>query len=869
MEGQVAMEKFVNSIKKTYRERQLVIEDQWPPVSGDKLINLQLVEADKKEGFRGGLSQHGAGSGKIKRTPILYDDLFRVEEGKKPVVKVLVEGNGGMGKTTLCTMLSEGWAEGKMLTQFDCVLLLPLREQLVSSAESLSDLFKLLHSSKRISASVVDVLEESGGETVLIIADGWDELEESKRSKQSFLYKLLFGRVLPFASVLLTSRPSASAPLHSLPSVDRLVEVVGFNEENIKQYIESEFEKCPEKASGLIEQLDNNPLIQNVCTVPLNCAITCNLWHTSHQKLPSTLTELYTQIILNVILRDLKKKFPDFPIGLSLSNFDSIPPQLEPDWWLTCKFAFEALSNDRLVFTEEELSSFFPEGLDSNQKFMCFGLLQSARSLLPVGHGLSFHFLHLTFQEYLAALHLVTLSTEEQLEVVRTRAKSSRFAMVWRFFFGLGSKKQGSCIGQVSRKVVCLDEKVVDTFLSLSANSNSSIFIDIDSASKQLKCHCALEAKNDIVSFKVAENINGKFADKHGFISLAHTPHDCVAALHVLSHTSHCHSVHISFSRCGLSDKLLKRLTDLLSSAGGELKVVLLYLGNNKLTSNGVSDLLTSASAAFSSLEQLSLENNSIDCDGVNSIVTSLIHTSCKSLTSLSLSDNPLGVSGMQAIERAVVSGVLVNLQYLCLSNTLTSDADINGAIITTCLRPITSYCPHLVFLDLSVNNLGVPGSCALGEALPLLTSFARLNLTNTMLDGEAIVAFTDCVKNSIPVSNESLIQLKGCLSQSDGSCSSSSGKLWMLDLSNNNIDDDGVAALIEQVPHLFPSLALVSLDRNPVSDGMLERLKECLKINREVSCYIVEQWMCLYSILYVLPIGSLMLFECPYIVHV
>ena len=819
------METFVNSIKKTYKERQLSTEEQWPPVRGDKLINLQLVEADKTEGFRGGLPQHGAGDKKIKRSPILHYDLFRVEEGKKPVRKVLVEGNGGMGKTTLCTMLSEGWAEDKMLTQFDCVLLLPLREELVSSSESLCDMFKLLHSSKRISASVIDLLEESGGETVLIIADGWDELEKSKRSKQSFLYKLLFGRVLPFASVLLTSRPSASAPLHSLPSVDRLVEVVGFNEENIKQYIESEFEKCPEKASGLIEQLDNNPLIQNVCTVPLNCAITCNLWHTLDQELPSTLTELYTQIILNVILRDIRKKFPDFSIGLSLSNFDSIPPQLEPYWWLTCKFAFEALSNDQLVFTEEELASFFPEGLDSSQKFLFFGLLQSAHSLLPVGHGLSFHFLHLTFQEYLAALHLVTLPTEEQLEVVRTHGKSSRFAMVWRFFFGLGSKKQGNCVGQVSRKVVCLDEKMVDTFLSLSA----------DDGLKLLQCHCALESVNDSVSSKVADDVDGQFG--YGIISIARTPHDCVAVLHVLSYTSHCHSVRISLSRCGLNDKLLKRLTDLLSSAGGKLKVVDLNLGNSKLTGNGVSDLLTRASAAFSSLEDLTLDNNSI---GVNSIVTSLIDTSCKSLTLFSLSHNPLGVSGMQALERAVVSGVLVNLKWLSLSNTLTGDVDINGAIITTCLRSITSHCPHLVSFGLSGNNLGVPGACALGEALPLLTNDLNLHLDNTMLDSEAIIAFTDCVKNSVPISNESLIQPKGSWSQSDSSCSSSSGKLDSLHLSDNNIDDDGVAALIEQVPQLFHSLEYVYLDHNPVSDGMVERLKECLKINKEASCYMV-----------------------------
>ena len=299
------------------------------------------------------------------------------------------------------------------------------------------------------------------------------------------------------------------------------------------------------------------------------------------------------------------------------------------------------LSTDQLVFTEEELASFFPEGLESSQKFLCFGLLQSAHTLLPVGHGLSFHFLHLTFQEYLAVLHLVTLPTEEQLEVVRTRGESTRFAMVWRFFIGLGSKKQGSCTGQVSRKVVCLNETVVDTFLSLSSDVNELL----------LKCHCALEAKNDIVCSKVARDIGGQFGSYD--FSIAHTPHDCAAVLNVLSRTSHCHSVRISLSGCGLSDKLLKRLTDVLSSVGGELKVVELYLDNNKLTSNGISDLFTRASTAFSSLKELSLNNNSIDGDGVNSIVTSLVHTSCKSLILLSLSDNPLGI---QALDRAAVS---------------------------------------------------------------------------------------------------------------------------------------------------------------------------------------------------------------------
>ena len=318
------MDRFSASIRKKYQERLLTCEEQWPPVSVEKLVNLQLVETDKKEGFRAGLPQHGAPDDKVKRTPILHGDLFKVKEGKKPLRKLIVEGNAGIGKTTLCTMLTEEWANGKIFTQFDCVLLLPLRERSVSTATTLPQLFKLLHSSKKIRTSVIEELEEREGEGVLIIADGWDELDQESCSKSSFLHKFLFGNMFRFLSVLLTSRPSASVLFHNLPTVDRLVEVIGFNEENIQQFIESDFEKSPEKASSLIEQLENNPVIQSVCSVPLNCAIICYLWHTFKSGLPTTLTELYAHIVLNVILCSLRKTNPVTGL-IGLESFDDIP----------------------------------------------------------------------------------------------------------------------------------------------------------------------------------------------------------------------------------------------------------------------------------------------------------------------------------------------------------------------------------------------------------------------------------------------------------------------------------------------------------------------------------------------------------------
>ena len=355
----------------------------------------------------------------------------------------------------------------------------------------------------RIRQAVAKELEENEGEGVLIIVDGWDELEESQRSEDSFLYKLLFGNVLPLASVVLTSRPSASAQLHDLPRVDRFVEVMGFNKEKIQEYIESEFTDNPDKASLLLEQLDNNPLIASVCSVPLNCAITCNLWRTLEQVLPSTMTELYTMIILNVLLRNLKKKFPHHSNLMSLSSYDSIPPELQSYWWRICEFAFEAISRDQIVFSESDLAAVFPEALDSDPQLQCFGLLQSAQSLLPVGHGLSFHFLHLTFHEYLAALHLLTLPVEKQLEVCESNAGSSRFAMVWRFVFGLGCvKSAGSGGGEaVSKRVVCLSDELVGNFSQFSRIASSMTLL----------CHCAFESKSVDITTKVAARINGRF----------------------------------------------------------------------------------------------------------------------------------------------------------------------------------------------------------------------------------------------------------------------------------------------------------------------------------------------------------------------
>ena len=254
----------------------------------------------------------------------------------------------------------------------------------------------------------------------------------------------------------------------------------------------------------------------------------------------------------------------------------------------------------------------------------------------------------------------------------------------------------------------------------------------------------------------------------------------------------------------------------------------------NKISDKSITDLFNRGSVSFSSLESLNLSGNGLTSFSTclsslkkldlssNSITNiSQLLLSSKSLSDLSLSNNPFGVSGIQSLETAAQTGTLVNLRRLYLSNTLTDDADINGALLATLSPSLASHCPHLWRLDLSRNNLGVPGAGGLGGLF--ISDMSTLGLVESITSTNAKTALFGVS----PIS-DSLYSLN---------FSNAIQHKFELNLSDVNINAEAVVSL--NILCSKPSLdSELILSNNPLGyDGLLA----IFRILRSETCPITE----------------------------
>ncbi|XP_076738603.1 protein NLRC3-like isoform X2 [Maylandia zebra] len=375
--------------------------------------------------------------------PIRCQDIFKaLPDQQRPIRVVLTNGVAGVGKTFSVQKFTLDWAEGLENQHVSVVVLLSFRELNLIRDEQYS-LLELLHvfhpTLQKVTAEKLAVSQ------LLFIFDGLDESRLSldftnrkllsdvtqKSSVSQLLTNLIQGKLLPSALIWITSRPAAA---NQIPPtcVDRLTEVRGFTDAQKEEYFRRRFSD-EELSSRIISHMKTSRSLHIMCSIPVFCWITATVLEhmlTTEQRgeLPKTLTDMYSHFLL-VQTKRKKNKYHE--------GRETSPQELtEADREVLLKLgrlAFEHLEKGNIMFYQEDLEQC---GLDVTEASVYSGVCTEIfKRECVIFQKPVYCFVHLSIQEFLAAVYMFHCHTNRKTEVLKMFLKSESFTkMIFRVF---------------------------------------------------------------------------------------------------------------------------------------------------------------------------------------------------------------------------------------------------------------------------------------------------------------------------------------------------------------------------------------------------------------------------------------------------
>ena len=357
------------------------------------VIEKELISRSDADKFTKGTLHGHADEILKKKKPIELEAVLGPPEGQESMKCVFVEGAPGVGKSTFALELCRQQTGVKT---YSLVILLRLREKRVQEIQNVTELF--YHENTDLQLAVTKEVVACEGKNVLFVLDGFDELPDELR-RSSFIVELIQGKYLPECTILVTSRPSATADLHfsCKRQIHKHIEILGFTHEHIQQYAESMLSDQPDVLEDFLKYISNNPAIHGMMYIPLNSAIVLEIYkatRTTGRPVPCTMTKLYTELCL-VLLRKYLVENHD-PLADHLQGrLENIPDALREKVLKLGKLALEGALRQQITFEQ------LPEGcVDLGFMNVSTGLYLGRRSVV------SYSFLHLTLQEFLAAFYV-------------------------------------------------------------------------------------------------------------------------------------------------------------------------------------------------------------------------------------------------------------------------------------------------------------------------------------------------------------------------------------------------------------------------------------------------------------------------------
>ena len=373
-------------------------------------VRLNLVQPEQRRPVAGRVNEAVAvhlARGGVEQVPhekvaLDYKDILSFSPSTSiSRQRVLIEGVPGSGKSTLVQRMCHDWSVGRFAQDYKVVVQVTLRSLPKDQKLSLEDLIFTSVGDEAKVKEVTDFVTTCEGQEVLFIFDGFDELSEEMR-KNSIVCDIINGRILPQSSFVVTTHPISAESLYHC--MDRRVEISGFGEKEIEEYITEYFASSnPSAGRQLMSTLSLRPHIKRLCYVPLLLLMICYIVSLGGDsaELPRTLHELFELLIILTVNHNLERAGRKERAG-SLQDVRRHCPSFAK----LAQLALDGIEKDTIIFPDLDF--------DVDPALLGFFNRITARNRFGIISCTS-HFLHLTLQEFMAALAVAKKTPEEQV----------------------------------------------------------------------------------------------------------------------------------------------------------------------------------------------------------------------------------------------------------------------------------------------------------------------------------------------------------------------------------------------------------------------------------------------------------------------
>ncbi|XP_051965667.1 NACHT, LRR and PYD domains-containing protein 3-like isoform X2 [Xyrauchen texanus] len=767
----------------------------------------------------------------LQDTPINCNDIFKpltepgCEEKRRENIKtVLTKGIAGIVKTVSVQKFIVDWAEGKANQDVDFMFVLPFRElnlikdHQYSLHKLLLDFHPDLH---ELDSKIYDECK------VVFIFDGLDEsrikLTFSKIKKVSDVTKissvgvlmsnLINGDLLPSALIWITSRPAAA---NQIPSryIKRVTEIQGFNDPQKEEYFRKRISD-EHQASRIISHIRRARSLHIMCHIPVFCWISSTvlqniLKQDESAEIPQTLTEMYIHFLL-------------IQIKMRNEKYEERDP--EKVIVKLAELAFKQLMKGNVMFYEEDL---IESGIDVTDASVYSGICTEIFKEESVIHQRKvYSFIHLSFQEFFAALYVFFCYLHKNCEVLkmflsgkhRTRckdvpldvflkevvnealkSKTGHLDLFLRFLHGISLESNQRLLQDLLKHTENNPEIMKKIIQNLKRGQKQNVsperWMNLSHCLIEMKDHSVVEEMQVFLKSKTKKNLSPvqcstlanmilmseevldefdlnkyKIKTREGRQRLVPAVRNCRKAL---------------MSGCNLTVQHCEIVSSALQSSNSPLRE--LDLSNNDLQDSGVKLISDALKSTNCKLEILRLSACNLTDQCCESLVSALQSSNCPP-RELDLSNNRLEDSGVNLISDALKS------------------TNCKLEILRLCGCNLTDQCCESLVSALQSSN----------------SPLRELDLSNNRLEDSGVNLISDALKST----NCKLEILRLCSCNLTDQCceslasalQSSNSPLRELDLSNNDLQDSGVKLISDALKSTNCHLEILRLSRCMVTE--------------------------------------------------